>query len=54
MRRNLLTFIGATDIKTHEKKEYNGAIEQILSKYSFENIYKAVFTQYFEDLEDGF
>ena len=39
MRRNLLTFIGATDIKTHEKKEYNGAIEQILSKYSFENIY---------------
>ena len=23
-------------------------------KYSFENIYKAVFTQYFEDLEDGF
>lgn len=39
MRRNLLTFIGATDIKTHEKKEFNGAIEQILSKYSFENIY---------------
>ncbi|WP_020004597.1 hypothetical protein [Brachyspira innocens] len=39
MRRNLLTFIGLTDIKTHENKEYNGAVEQILSKYDFENVY---------------
>ena len=38
MRKNLLTFIGLTDIKTHENKEYNGAVEQILSKYDFENI----------------
>lgn len=39
MKRNLLTFIGVTDIKTHERKEYNGAIEQILHKYNFENVY---------------
>ena len=36
MRKNLLTFIGLTDIKTHENKEYNGAVEQILHKYNFE------------------
>lgn len=39
MRKNLLTFIGLTDIKTHENKEYNGAVEQILHKYNFENVY---------------
>ena len=39
MIKNLLTFIGLTDIKTHENKEYNGAVEQILHKYNFENVY---------------
>ena len=39
MKRNLLTFIGLTDIRTHENKEYNGAVEQILHKYKFDNVY---------------
>ncbi|MEI0559440.1 hypothetical protein [Brachyspira intermedia] len=39
MKRNLLTFIGLTDIRTHENKEYNGAVEQILHKYEFDNVY---------------
>lgn len=39
MKKNLLTFIGLTDIRTHENKEYNGAVEQILHKYEFDNVY---------------
>ncbi|MEI0446470.1 hypothetical protein R4J03_05350 [Brachyspira intermedia] len=39
MKKNLLTFIGLTDIRTHENKEYNGAVEQILHKYEFNNVY---------------
>lgn len=39
MKKNLLTFIGLTDIRTHENKEYNGAVEQILHKYKFDNVY---------------
>ena len=39
MKKNLLTFIGLTDIRTHENKEYNGAVEQILNKYEFDNVY---------------
>ena len=39
MKKNLLTFIGLTDLRTHENKEYNGAVEQILHKYNFENVY---------------
>lgn len=39
MKKNLLTFIGLTDIRTHENKEYNGAVEQILNHYQFENVY---------------